>query len=89
MQPLQLEIRGSGASWLVLANGIPVTDPRCPETIRQFRSYGQAEVALPAIVRQLNTTTRRCIHCARPFKSRGRGHRLCRTCDTLARGAIG
>lgn len=89
MSSIELEIRGSGQSWQVLANGMPVTDPRCPEIVRTFGSFGQAEVALPAIVRQLTTVPRDCLHCGRPFRSRGRGHRLCRTCDTLARGAIG
>lgn len=70
MQPA-LQIRGSGHSFAILQGS---------RIIARATTHGNAVAALPGIERRLQTKPRPCLCCHATFQSRGRYHRLCRTC---------
>jgi len=72
---VQLDIRGSGVRWRLVANGRPL--------IGWYTSYGNAVAAArPAEARLRAAAGRRraCLCCAATFRSEGPHHRLCDTC---------
>jgi hypothetical protein len=69
-----LHIIGQG-TWFSVKRGDQVVADR-------FTSHGNAVAALPGIEARLRPVTiRDCLCCRTPFKSMGKGHRLCRNCQ--------
>jgi hypothetical protein len=68
-----LSITGKGVSNWIAMGGRIVAGP--------YTSHGNAVAALPGIAARLRpVTVRPCLSCSTPFKSTGKGHRLCPAC---------
>lgn len=65
------DIRGSGNNWAVFHG---------QDLITHATSHGNAIVALTGIERRINTKSRNCLCCQKPFQSTGNHHRLCNPC---------
>lgn len=68
-----LQIIGKGLSNWIAQGTRTVAGP--------YTSHGNAIAALPGVAARLRPVTiARCLRCGDPFKSMGKGNRLCLTC---------
>ena len=72
-----LHITGKGLSNWIARGGRTVAGP--------YTSHANAIAALPGVEARLRPVViRDCLCCRTPFKSTGKGHRLCPSCRTSA-----
>jgi hypothetical protein len=77
---MTIDIRGSGESYIVTVNGVPVGKPT--------NSYEKACIRANVEERRSREFTRPCMCCRRPFVAQGRFNRLCDPCKASANEGI-